>query len=268
MLSYGPDAGPYGETGDGTGVLVPFQNIVNNDCATPCAFGTHWQCAGKVSWAAPRSPATTVHLWVKDYNSGDAVPDAQVTVCGGPDTLCAMPFQTGMTDASGEVSLPFQNVVNVGGQLSGLGINGYLALTAPGIVDDYYYWGFPLSATERSLFAQVIAPSDLQQLQSDVHIEQDPKRGVVDVVVYDCGGQNAIGVQVTLSTADAKTQSTLPSGTFTSITDKNGLLYFANVPVGDVEVQAIPMATGKVSSRVSANVRAGAITTVLMFPTP
>ena len=115
-------------------------------------------------------------------------------------------------------------------------------------------WGFPLSATERSLFAQVIAPSDLQQLQSDVHIEQDPKRGVVDVVVYDCGGQNAIGVQVTLSTADAKTQSTLPSGTFTSITE-NGLLYFANVPVGDVEVQAIPMATGKVSSRVSANVR-------------
>jgi hypothetical protein len=180
-----------------------------------------------------------------------------------------MPFASGMTDTSGEVSLPFQNVGQMGlGQL-GLGLTGYLKITAPTIIPYYYYWGFPLSASEFYSRADVTTPSELQGILTALNVTQDTARGIVTVVTYDCQMNAASRVEVTLSTADALTRAFSPTtGAATTTTDQSGLIAFTNVLAGTVQITATPTALGTASSRVGAIVRAGSMTTVLAVPTP
>ena len=75
-------------------------------------------------------------------------------------------------------------------------------------------------------------------------------------------------VEVTLSSADAMTQSFNTSAQPSTTTDRTGIIVFENVPAGSVKVAAIPKATGRPSGIVSATVRADAGTNVLVYPTP
>jgi hypothetical protein len=172
-----------------------------------------------------------------------------------------------MTDPSGVVTLPFQNVPAVGGQMS-LGLLGYLKVTGPSFVPLYRYWGIPLSGSDLFNYGSVFTPSELQGLFAAVNVTLDPSRGVVSVVAKDRQFAPAAGVQVTLSTADALTRGFSRTGAAGTTTDQTGVITFANVPTGIVQMTAMPAGLDKASSSVSATVRAGTLTLVIANPTP
>ena len=101
-----------------------------------------------------------------------------------------------------------------------------------------------------------------------MHVTPVPSRGTVAAVAWDCLENVAPRVQITLNTADEQTQSKDETGAQATVTGTGGVLYFYNVPAGPVNVTATPMALGKASSQVTASVRAGAVTTAYLAPTP
>jgi hypothetical protein len=261
--SWEPDAGPGGPYGAFTSAAIPA-------CSIPCGLSDDWSCVGHVTWPSLKATSTTYKFWAKDYTTGLPVQGASVSVCGSMDIACAMPFTTGTTNSAGLVALTFQNAQDIGGQQN-FGLNGYLMITSPSLVPNYYYWGFPLSEAEMDSYGLLLTPDEIDQILVSVGVTQDPGRGYVSVAVYSCaapGGPAPAGVKVTLSSADEKTRGYTTSGAETDVTDSTGILIFNNVPAGNVTMTAPPMGLQSPSSTVTANVRKGATTTILAVPSP
>jgi hypothetical protein len=241
-----------------------------NSCTTACASGAYWACVGQVNWPSPEAPTTTLGFWIKDYVTDTRVAGALVRVCQPHDENCTQPLAMGTTDIVGQVSLTFQNGQATGAGLNnGAGLNGFLRVTSPTIVPFDYYWGFPfVEAQVPSIFGTVITPSELQDQWNAVGVTTDPARGTVSVYVTDCRLNAASGVEVTLSPMDKLTQSFASTGASTTMTGPDGILTFANVPAGALQITATPLALGKPSSQVNIIVQAGYLTLATMYPTP
>ncbi len=161
-------------------------------------------------------------------------------------------------------------------QVSGLGLNGYLLLTSPSIVPDLFYWGFPLSESAFGISSdapffynpvRVVTPDEQAALAESLGITPDSTKGTLAIVVGDCRLHGAPGVQVTTNVMGLRAAYDL-SPTLTE-TNSTGVVSFANVPPGRVDLTASPVALGgKASSHMTVTVRAGFETTVIMMPTP
>jgi hypothetical protein len=254
-----------GTADGGAGLAGAFDTAFNTACETPCAVGNYWACAGRVSWSPPKAAMTTFGFTVKDFTTGLPVSGVDVAVCGGIDVNCSKPYASQQTNTTGQVQLTFQNVL---GSNSSFGLNGYLQISSPSIAPYIYYWGFPLSEMQLNLYTEVFTASELQQALSNVKVTQDVTRGYVTAIVFDCLVNAAPGVVVKLSSADALTQEFSSTGVAETATDTVGQAIFTNVPVGPMTLTASPPGLGKPSSTVTANVRVGTITQVLMVPTP
>ncbi len=130
----------------GADALASFVRVFGGTCSAPCAFGQDWTCVGHVSWPSSNSDMTTFTVDVQDYTSPlSAISGAEVDVCDSTDVDCTKPLATGQTNDAGEaVMMHVPNQEQVGG----LGLNGYLQITAQGYMPDLYYWGFPLSESD------------------------------------------------------------------------------------------------------------------------
>ncbi len=234
-------------------------------CNGPCASGGDWSCVGHVSWSQPKTVSATYNFWIKDGVNLTPIPGATVSLCAEADETCAGYVARAMTDSSGAVSLPFQNVA-AGQQVTGFA--GYLLVTAPTLVDYYYYWGTPISEPQIDTYGEPLTPDELQNFWAGHNVKLDSARGVLGVAVYDCAFSSAAGVRVDLDTMDSLTKAFTVAGEATTTTDATGILVFANVPAGAVRVTATPVALGAKSGTVAAEIHAGADTTVLLFPTP
>jgi hypothetical protein len=253
--------------------------------ASACASvaGNNWECAGHVSWPAPKAASTTIQDRIVEAVTAETLAGMEVEACDAMDMDCINPWVVGYTNALGWFSL----------QVPLLPVNstaGYLKVTmdpgGPGeSVRAYFNWGFPLtqgrlvfpSCATDSQYIGYFGPADMQSVEQmvDTAIDggmPDPTRGEVVVGVTDCLGQLAPGVQVTLSTADARTAafstSLAPSA---AVTDSKGLVVFVRVPAGPLTVTAIPPAIGKPSGMVTVTVRAGADfpeNLIVLPPTP
>ena len=241
--------------------------IAESSCGPACS-GADWHCVGHVNWPQLRSVSTpyTMNLFVRDYSSSSPEPGATVEVCGDTDIDCTMSYAHGTTDPNGEISLPFQNVPAASAVAHGL--EGYLKISRADLETSYTYWGFPLSGSAEYTLAEVTTLSELAALYRSIKVTPDPTRGSVTVATYDCQYGPALGVQVTLDTADSDTRSFSTTGATTTATDSSDLIIFTNVPAGPVQVTATPPGLNRASSHVSATVRSQAITIVIAYPTP
>ena len=250
-------------TGTDAGAALASATAFTSSCATPCATGNYWACVGHVSWRSPKTATVALNFTVKDFTSGKAVPGVDVAVCGEHDLNCTQPYTQLPTNGTGQVTLPFQNVLNSASQF---GLNGHLQLTSPSIVTYLFYWGFPLVEAQLTLYANVVTPAEFQVETKSTGVTPDLTRGTVSPIVYDCLGHPSPGAQVTLSTTFTNEFNT--SGVAATVTGQDGIVIFDNVPAGPVDLTAVPPAIGMPSSKVSVNVQAGAVTELLMWPTP
>jgi hypothetical protein len=270
-----PDAGLIDATSP-TSTFVAFDQA-RAACAT--SAGSYWECVGHVSWPPVQATTITLQTAVVDVLSGLGLPGAVVEACTVLDPDCTTtpgPWVVRQTDARGQASLPFQ--------LRASGTGGYLKVTSGTTVSEYFYWGFPLSQSQyvagvggsassaRGVAIDTVA--DYQSLKQQIAAMLDGGLEAVGdtpvgVFVEDCMHQPAPGVQITFSPAD--TQTIALNGNLTPgdpITDGTGNRLFIHVPEGAVTVTATPTVLGKPSGTVSARVRAGTTTTIVVGPTP
>jgi hypothetical protein len=254
------------EPDGGTGGLYGAFSTAVTACAPACS--EDWSCLGHVSWPAPVSAMDTYHFWLRDYVTGLPVQGASVTLCSTPDVNCAMPKASSTTNASGEVSLPFQNTSISGIEQSGL--VGFLRSTADGYMPADYYWTHPLGQAQMDSYTELATLAEWQQVAAEVSVTQASDRGIVTVAAYGCPGivGSQADIKVAISTADAMTQSFTLSGVAADVTDKVGFLVFFNVPAGTFQWTTTATAVGKQAGTATASVRAGAETVILAFVTP
>jgi hypothetical protein len=235
-----------------------------SSCGPPCA-GTDWHCVGQRSWPALASVRIpyTLDLDVENYSPVGPESGVLVELCALSDLDCATPITHGTTDPGGNVSLSF-DLTGAGGP----GLTGYLKLTRDDLLTSYVYWGFPLSGTELSTRAQVVTKSANASLLQNGGIKPDPSRGNIAVATFDCQFGVAPGLTVTIEPSDQETKGLDPNGQPTTITDSNGLIFFANVPAGPAQVTVSPPGLMRPSSTVPVNVRTDGETVVYAYPTP
>jgi hypothetical protein len=209
----------------------------------------------------------TMSFTVKDLGPGSAIPGVQVDVCGPYDVDCTTHLDEKVTSDAGLVTLSFPNVVS---STSQYGLNGHLQLTGAGIAPSLFYWGFPLAEAEATLYDNFVTPAEFQTDLAATHVTPAAMHGFLAAAVYDCLGYPSPGAKVTLSPEpDSPLQTFDTLLTPASVTGKDGILIFDNVPVGSVTLTAFPAGLGgRPSSQVNATVRDGMVTELVMFPTP
>jgi hypothetical protein len=246
----------------------------------------YWECVGHLS--PPRVEASSTMLEVEVADSVTMLPVSlmEVRACAYDpgDFSCNAPIYAGHTDGSGRVTL--QVPLSLGA--IDYSATAWLRVTSPDTAANPtvpldMFWTWPLTHSRAVLSygryvglnyssLGVSTRAGLQALIAagqDAGIPQDPKRGWVHLVVVDCLGVWASGVQVTLSNADANTITlNLDLMRADPITDSTGQLIVLNLPAGPVTITATPLSVGRASGKAPVYVRASEATFVVIRPTP
>jgi len=269
--SPGTDAGTDGDAGGNADAAGPAECGFNMTCALPltcdqtdflcepqcsstqpCGAGTFcrltgagslggncvgpdYQCLGNVP--APPAPTTTYLTLTNTYldvSGGVPIPAAGLTVsaCSSTDAPCAVPVATGVTSASGEVSL----TVPAGSS----GFDGYFDVTGPSgdggtILETLVFSSQPLIASGFGPTTHVETAGALQQSVAALGT-LDATRAQVMVVDEACRSTPAFGASVAASSADGATKvgyvgaSGIVAGASTFPVNEEALAYVVNVP--------------------------------------
>ena len=197
---------------------------------------------------------------------------ARVAQCSTPINIV---LAHGQTDDAGTITLPVPFYVNAAGVPATECAQSTSPANPPTIVPTLDYYSFPPSEPTfmvtsmffQTLASQVLTPDESAQYYMTFGLRQDPMRGQLAALVYDCLGSLAAGVQVrTTNLSDAGGVSV--EGVTDAGTSSSGLISFDNMPPGSSTLTATPRGLGKPASVFTANVAAGTLTGVDMFPTP
>jgi hypothetical protein len=216
---------------------------------------------------------------VVDTLSRMGVPGLDLSIClDCPCGTAVSPvLQRAQTDDAGVVAWSVPQVLNVNGIGQGIGLDGCVEITSPSMseIPTFAYWGWPISepVTDRASTNLVIAVTTPDELAAElpmIDVTQDPMRGWLGGVVFDCLGSPAPGVKVTSSSNDMMISTFYyqPVGSEVESTLSSGVAGLFNVPPGLVTLTATPVALGKQSSQITVNVQAATSTGFYMFPTP
>lgn len=224
-----------------------------------------FRCVGKVRWPAPTNEPIVEHATFAGFVHGRVVPGLTAQVCSRADVDCAAPLATVVTDVNGKVDIPLTK-----------GFLGYLQMVTapdslPGLMPMIISYMPPIfaDATTTKLVAE---KRDAAALAAAVGQLIDESRGLLSVIVLDCDGQTADGLQVELAKDDDKTNTFYFQGGLPAVerteTDSTGAVVLGNVRPGIVSVTSKNARTGKMVGSQAALVRAGTLTFVTLPPTP
>ena len=169
-LANGLDPAYSFEPDGGTGGLYGAFSTALASCTSACA--EDWSCLGHVSWPAPVSAMDTYHFWLREYLTGMPVQGASVTLCGLGDLGCIKPIMSGTTNASGEVSLPFQNTSISGSEQSGL--VGFLRTSADGFMPTDYFWTHSLAQAQMDSYTELSTLAQWQEFAAEGNVTLIP----------------------------------------------------------------------------------------------
>jgi hypothetical protein len=250
------------------GAYITFALGIGGACYSQCEVGNFWACVGRTTW--PFAPQTGVDatLTVVDFTTGAPIQNVAVAACDHLDDPCTAPVAPATTtNPQGRAEMSFMT--------TGLyGFQGYFDLTSPALSLGHYQYflSFPLSEAKAQVLLAALSPATFQNLVSIAHVQLDPMRGHIVMQAEDCLLIPSSGVTVTAQGTDSKTQQFYYQGgalgTNATATDGTGLIFFFNVPPGQVHLEATPQAIGRVSSRVDVVVQPGVVAYVQGVPTP
>jgi hypothetical protein len=237
--------------------------VVTGVCHDQCAAGSQWFCVGS-PLPARLSTQTAMTLQLNDLLSGAPVAGATVAACSPLDPQCSADagyLSIATSGPDGGLTLTISS-----GSTSGP--TGYLAITAPTLTPELFYWGYPLSEPTLAEGIPVLSTSDTQavvQLGESDGIPVDLRtHAFVGLGVLDCMHVLApeVGISISPMDPDGGTRVVYFKGGFPSKTatqtDSSGTAVIVNVPVSDqVTITATPVALGRPSSIVSVITRPG-----------
>ncbi len=250
--------------GDGYMLFGRFDALRSSkNCATACAYGNDWSCAGHISPPVPKSRSTAMtFLGIYDRttvaSTMTAVEGAQVTICGavgnGTDVSCSPSLVPAMaTDSHGDATFP---AVPIAQSLEGTGLIGYGRIQAAGYLDTYFFWGFPLSESSLT-WGPPFTPS---LFLDPVAASPQVGTGTVFVVAFDCLGHQAGGVRI-------RNQFGVDADYYVGdATRPDGIAEYENLAASVYTFSAFAGGATEAYSVVTANVVEGADTLVPLFP--
>jgi len=247
----------------GTSAGSALSNVAVGACHDQCAVGSQWFCVGS-SLPARLSTQTTLTLQLNDVITGALVAGATVAACSPLDPACSADagyLSIATSGPEGGLTLTISSG-STGGP------TGYLAITAPTLTPELFYWGYPLSEPTLGEGIPVLSTNDTQSLvqlgESDGIPVDLQTHAFVGLGVLDCMHALAPDVKISISPMDPDggtrvvyEKGGVPDPTATQ-TDSTGTAVIVNVPVSDqVTITATPVALGRPSSIVSVITRPG-----------
>jgi hypothetical protein len=254
----------------------PWNNCVQNTCATACQAGKAWQCLDdRIPWPHPRSlSAFTFSITIVDLVTENPYAGASVRACQGIDFSCDKPLDQSVTDSTGLVSL----TVPAGS----VGFTGYLEITGgdngtgmgpdSAIFPALYYPVPPIIAPGWRGRLQFVSTGDLPVLAAFTTVAIDPTRGHFAANAVDCNFTNAGGVSLTADTQEANPGDMeiqrfyfvngVPNIHATETDPLTSIAGFVNLPANSTLITATSTAAGgKQLGTYTYNIRAGWFTT-------
>lgn len=233
------------------------------------AADPHWSCLGEVEW--PTVAATTLKFdltLVDSFDASHRLQAASVRLCARDDVPCAAPQAAGTTDDQGHVLLTAQLPAGTHGW------DGYVEVDAgPDSAYPVNLIVFARPASNDSNFENTIISREVVTagVQILTGTDPDPTKGELAMTVFDCAHEPAAQATIDVAPLDAATigygKGMIPKKDAVK-TDAAALAVVANVTPGFVTVTSKRVATGEKMAIVTVPIRAGAITTFGLDPTP
>ena len=244
-----------------------------------CGYGAYWACAGHIQWPASESTTVENEDVVYDFSSQEPVAGATVSVCAS--CPCPQPntpvLAHGPTDDGGIFTLTWQQQVSP----AGIGSTYCRQVIAPGYDQVFAYstdpisearWSihdFPFPAGKAAIGIALVTPAAQQQYGAAAGY--DGGRGVLTAGVFDCLGNPADGVDVTINSRDPMMMPTVPADAgpeagATTVTAGGGRAYFLNVPDGGYTI-VVTLPNGQPVSQANIAVAGATNSEIQMHPT-
>lgn len=229
----------------------------------------HWSCLGEVEWpTVPTMPLTIQMDLVDSFDGNKFLQGASVRLCKRDDLPCASPQAVGVTDNQGHFSLTVD--LPAGTQ----GWDGYVEVDpGPGSGYPVNLIVFARPASNDTNFKNGVISQDVVVggVQLLTGSDPDPSKGELAMTVFDCAHEPAAHATIDVSPLDQATigyaKGKIPTKDAVE-TDAGALAVVANVTPGFVTVTSKRVATGEKIASVTVPIRAGAITTFGLDPTP
>ncbi len=226
-----------------------------------------WSCVGQVTWPASAVPKAEVNLTFTKLIGSGTLEGLNVKVCDKADATCSAPLAMEVTDAMGAVKL----FVSTGAT----GFDGYLDVSGGTVVPALIYYLPPIGADipAGTLEVPLVTEDNLALITGLAGgLSLDPTRGQLLALAYDCAGDNAVGVQIAASNADAKSTQAYLQGSALSLeakqTDESGGSVIFNLPAGASDISVTLPGAGTLTAKSGVTIRAGAFTYATLPPTP
>lgn len=223
-----------------------------------------WCCLGAVAYPLPA--AATIDLGVRAvaFVTGSNLEGLTVKACAAADTACASPVAQGISDAEGKLTLTVPT--------GDVGFEGFFDVTGSTIRPALVFPFPPPAQDEGDVTVQLVTNAIYPLLQTSVSFTPDPARGDLVVLATDCNANQAPGVQVAASTADAGSVAIYVVGMAPSLdateTDPSGVAGWFNLPAAPVAISATRAIDAAPIGTISVFVRPGSITYTTIPPTP
>jgi hypothetical protein len=249
--------------------LAPFVGT----CSAACGMGTNWTCLGNVHAWSGKGSTTTLSTVVRDLVTGSPVAGADVSLCRFTDPDCTQPVVPAQTtDATGHVAfdVPFANF----GFASPA--DSFTQVLAPGYMPALYFIGYPVTEAQAPLAQPAVIILTMAEAATFFASESlDPNLAWVQAGVFDCLGDSAADMQITIDSTDPRIrQFYYQTGGGSFVPDfkamaTSGFGYggFINVPPGVVTLTATPLGHDKPVAQVHVLAKAGTLSNYFMFPT-
>lgn len=223
-----------------------------------------WCCLGAVEVASPATATIDLGVRAVAFVTGSNLDGLTVKACATTDTACASPVAQGITDAEGKLKLTVPT--------GDVGFDGFFDVTG-GTIRPALVFPFPPPVQDQDDVAvQLVTNSIYPLLQTSVGFTPDPARGDLVVLATDCNANQAPGVKVAASTADAESISIYVVGMAPSVdateTDPSGIAGWFNLPAAPVDISATLAIDAAAIGTISVFVRPGSITYTTIPPTP
>jgi hypothetical protein len=265
-----------GNSGGGSAPAVD-SGVEAEASATP----DDWSCLGHVTLVAPAKATLMWQLQPTDLLSNTMYANLPVQACAAGDGPCATPVAMATTDATTDIA----TVAVPAGQA---GFDGFWQTAPTGGYPGLDFSNIPIRNDLQVDVRQQWSASLIKVPLGAVAGQWDKTKGIVLVQVHNCNSPTlhqdasnptgpaprvlAAGVSIAIAPQAAGIVGGYVAGgtlsTTASETDASGQGDFVNVPEGWVTLTARVVATGKTVGTAHVYSRAGAVTSVVLAPSP
>lgn len=268
---------------------APLFLAVEKHCRDVCEVGSRFECVDAYGWPTTSHSTVEIALRVENRIAATGFEGLAITPCSGTPGPCVSAGSIAVTDAEGIalLTVPTRNPFDPPGSMVFTGFRGFWKIDDPQGGDWLPVMLYRMRPEYRNRAPDEPAPfasgslfqlalDQIANVDPDNPVTLDPTRGSVVGGVFDCRGNLdffAHGVLASTSGTDEFSrvaylnEAQVAFDRAATATTKAGQFGFVNVRTGSQDFQFHLAADGRMIASFTANVEAGVITVLGIWPT-